>query len=105
ARDGDVGGDEVADRVFLETRRRFAPPRLAETDVAMALELAQVSPGKPVADLGCGYGRHLRALVEQGHAQPIGVDRSPLLLAEARAHAPGARLVKADLRALPFPAG
>ena len=92
----------IADRVFLETTRRFAPPRLAQTDVAEALELAQVEPGKPVADLGCGYGRHLRALVEQGHEHPIGVDRSPLLLAEARAHAPGARLLRADLRQLPL---
>jgi len=105
SRNGDGDSDQVADRVFLETTRRFAPPRLAQTDVALALQLAQVSPGKPVADLGCGYGRHLRALVEQGHPHPIGIDRSPLLLTEARAHAPGARLVKADLRALPFHAG
>ncbi|MCA1828613.1 MAG: class I SAM-dependent methyltransferase [Myxococcales bacterium] len=95
-------GDEVADRVFLETTRRFAPPRLARTDVAMALALAQVSPGKPVADLGCGYGRHLKALVEQGHPHPIGIDRSALLLAEASAQAPAARLVRADLQALPL---
>ena len=62
SRNGDGDSDQVADRVFLETTRRFAPPRLAQTDVALALQLAQVSPGKPVADLGCGYGRHLRAL-------------------------------------------
>src|SRR5439155_425632 len=105
SRNGDGDSDQVADRVFLEATRRLAPPRLAQTDVALALQLAQVSPGKPVADLGCGYGRHLRALVEQGHPHPIGIDRSPLLLTEARAHAPGARLVKADLRALPFHAG
>lgn len=93
---------DVADRVFLETTRRFAPPRLARDDVAQALALAQVEPGKPVADLGCGFGRHLKALVEQGHPQPIGVDRSALLLAEAQKAAPRARLVRADLRALPL---
>jgi SAM-dependent methyltransferase len=92
------------DRVFLETMRRFAPPHLAQEDVRLALGLARVDAGQPIADLGCGYGRHLRALVEQGHARPLGVDRSALLIAEARAHAPSARLVRADLRALPLQA-
>lgn len=92
----------VEDRIFLETTRRFAPPRLAREDVRIALQLAQVEPGKPLADLGCGFGRHLRALQEAGHRQPLGVDRSPLLLQEAIGHAPGAALVRADLRALPL---
>jgi ubiquinone/menaquinone biosynthesis C-methylase UbiE len=94
--------EEVADRLFLETTRRFAPPSLADHDVAQALELAQVEPGKPLADLGCGYGRHLEALTRQGHAGPIGVDRSALLLAEARKQAPSARLLRADLRRVPL---
>jgi SAM-dependent methyltransferase len=92
--------DRVADRIFLETTRRYAPPRLASEDVSLALRLAQVEPGKPIADLGCGYGRHLHALVEQGHPHPIGIDRSSLLLGEARAEAPSARLIRADLRVL-----
>jgi SAM-dependent methyltransferase len=94
--------DEVADRIFLETTRRYAPPRLAREDVQVALRLAQVEPGKPIADLGCGYGRHLAALIEHGHPHPVGVDRSALLLAQARTHAPGARLLRADLRELPL---
>src|SRR6266478_3861634 len=89
--------DAVADRIFLETTRRYAPPRLAREDVAAALLLAQVEPGKPVADLGCGYGRHLEALVEQGHAHPIGIDRSALLLREAAVQVRTALLVRADL--------
>lgn len=95
----------VADRIFLETTRRLAPARLAFDDVRTALSLAQVDAGKPVADLGCGYGRHLRALAEQGYVDAVGIDRSPLLLAEARAQAPAARLVQADLRSLPLAAG
>ncbi len=94
--------DPVADRIFLETTRRFAPPSLARDDVLAALRLAQVEPGKPIADLGCGYGRHLEALIEQGHPHPIGIDRSTLLLEEARRLAPAARLVRADLRRLPL---
>ena len=101
----DRASRHVADRIFLETTRRFAPPRLAREDVRAALELAQVDAGKPLADLGCGYGRHLRALEEAGHPHPIGVDRSDLLLAEARAQAPGARLLRADLRSLPLHGG
>ena len=93
-----------ADRIFLETTRRLAPRRLAQHDVHAALQLAQVEPGKPVADLGCGYGRHLRELLQYGH-RAAGVDRSALLLSEARAEAPGAALVRADLRALPFHQG
>jgi SAM-dependent methyltransferase len=72
--------------------------------VNAALQLAQVEPGKPIADLGCGYGRHLRELVQFGH-RAFGVDRSGLLLDEARAQAPGAVLVRADLRALPLHQG
>ena len=97
--------DPVADRIFLETTRRFARPRLAFEDVETALLLAQVEPGKPVADLGCGYGRHLEALLRCGHPHPLGIDRSALLLAEARTQARGARLIRADLRALPLHAG
>jgi SAM-dependent methyltransferase len=101
----DSRADAVADRIFLATTRRFAPPRLAEADVRLALDLAQVESGKPIADLGCGYGRHLRALVDQGHPHPLGIDRSTLLLAEARAAAPAARLLRADLRTLPLHKG
>ena len=101
----DPGADAVADRIFLATTRRFAAPRLAELDVSAALGLAQVEPGKPIADLGCGYGRHLRAFVDHGHACPIGIDRSALLLAEARAALPAARLLRADLQALPLHRG
>jgi SAM-dependent methyltransferase len=94
----------ATDRVFLETMRRMAPRRFAQEDVHAALQLAQVEPGKPIADLGCGYGRHLRELVQFGH-RATGIDRSPLLLSEARVEAPAARLVRADLRALPLHQG
>src|SRR5437868_15353718 len=96
---------DVADRIFLETTRRFASARLAREDVSTALTLVQIEPGKPIADLGCGYGRHLAAFVEQGHEHPLGVDRSALLLDEARTQASTARLIRADLRALPLHAG
>jgi SAM-dependent methyltransferase len=94
----------VADRVFLETTRRLAPRRFAQQDVHAALQLAQIEPGKPIADLGCGYGRHLRELVLFGH-RATGIDRSALLLAEARVEAPSVPVVEGDLRALPLHQG
>lgn len=93
-----------ADRIFLLTTRAGAPRRFAQDDVHAALQLAQVEPGKPVADLGCGYGRHLRELIQYGH-RAAGVDRSALLLSQAMAEAPGSLLVRADLCALPFHQG
>ena len=85
-----------ADLVFLETTRALAPARLAAEDVRVALRL--LGGAAPVADLGCGYGRHLAALRAQG-VLAVGVDRSPLLLAEARKVAP---VIRADLRGLPL---
>jgi SAM-dependent methyltransferase len=102
--EGHFLSEHDADRVFLETTRRFAPQKLAREDVQAALRLAGVEPGKPVVDLGCGYGRHLRELLQWGH-RAIGVDRSPLLVGEARREAPGATILLGDLRALPFHAG
>ncbi|GAC1535754.1 MAG: hypothetical protein NVS2B9_01170 [Myxococcales bacterium] len=93
------------DRIFLETTRRLAPPQLAVEDARLAWELAGPAPGAPVADLGCGYGRHLAALRARGDRDLIGIDRSPLLLREAHKDVPSARLLRADLRALPLRAG
>ena len=90
------------DQLFLETTRRLAPPRLAALDVRTALRLLEADPREPVADLGCGYGRHLLPLLEQGRVNVLGVDRSELLLAEARKLVPQASLLRGDLRALPL---
>jgi len=51
-----------------------------------------------VLDVGCGAGRHARALSAAG-ASPIGVDLSAALLQRARAA--GVPLVRADMRHLP----
>jgi SAM-dependent methyltransferase len=56
-------------------------------------------PGLRILDVGCGPGRHARAL-ELAGAQCVGVDLSAVLLARAR-QVTGAPLVRADMRALP----
>jgi SAM-dependent methyltransferase len=53
-----------------------------------------------VLDLGCGAGRHLRALSRRG-AVAIGLDLSVALLAEARLFA-FAELLRADMRRIPL---
>ena len=55
-------------------------------------------PGLRVLDVGCGAGRHARALAAAG-AHPIGLDLSAALLRRAREA--GVPLVRADMRALP----
>jgi len=57
--------------------------------------------GLSVLDIGCGHGRHMRVLSEAG-ANAFGIDLSPELLAEARRRGSGGRIVRADMRALPF---
>jgi SAM-dependent methyltransferase len=93
-----------SDLVFLETTRRLAPPALADEDVRVALQLLKPALGADgrLADLGCGYGRHLVSLAAGGAERLVGVDRSALLLAEARKLPTEAQLVRGDLRALPL---
>jgi SAM-dependent methyltransferase len=81
-----------------------------EADQAVALLLRQpgtrLGPGagpgpRRVLDLGCGAGRHLRALAAAG-LRPVGMDLSLPLLREARNTAPGCPRVRGDMRHLPF---
>ncbi len=54
-----------------------------------------------VLDVACGDGRYLRALAAVGVTDVVGVDRSLVLLRKARRADPAARVVRADMRALP----
>jgi SAM-dependent methyltransferase len=56
--------------------------------------------GLPVLDLGCGDGRHLPWLRNQG-LTVVGLDLSRPLLAAAAARVPGTALACADMRRLP----
>ena len=57
-------------------------------------------PGTRVLDLGCGAGRHLVELARVGY-RPTGLDLSMPML-EAATAAGFSRLVRADMRRLPF---
>jgi ubiquinone/menaquinone biosynthesis C-methylase UbiE len=58
-------------------------------------------PSSVTLDAACGIGRYGRYLAERGH-QVIGVDRSPAMLAKARAKLPDAEFREGDLEALPL---
>src|SRR5215211_1891564 len=76
----------------------------AETQALAAAALANCPDGGELLDVPCGFGRHAVPLASAGY-QVTGVDRSELLLAEARRRAAGGpepRLVRADYRTLPF---
>lgn len=60
-------------------------------------------PGWRVLDVGCGPGRHARALDRLG-SSPIGVDLSLTLLRRAQG-VTDAPLIRADMRALPIRSG
>lgn len=74
----------------------------AETGVRLFQEAASPPEGAVVLDLGCGVGRHLVYLQAAGHTA-VGLDLSTRLLHEARQQiGPRARLVRGDMRRLPF---
>lgn len=72
------------------------PGGLVITDEA--LDLCAFPAGSRLIDLGCGPGGTLKYLRERGF-EAIGVDRSPALLAEAKAFGP---VREADFHRLPF---
>jgi SAM-dependent methyltransferase len=58
-----------------------------------------VPPGRPVLDVACGAGRHLRWFAARGH--PVtGVDRDPAALAAAQGVG---QVVQADIESGPWP--
>jgi SAM-dependent methyltransferase len=81
---------------------------MARRDIPFWRRVALASPG-PVLELGCGTGRVTLPLARAGVAM-VGVDLSEPMLRRARGRirrarlGVRARLVRGDIRALPFPA-
>jgi ubiquinone/menaquinone biosynthesis C-methylase UbiE len=68
------------------------------------LHLPENGDGRRLLDVGCGTGHHLAVLQTRGF-DVAGVDGSKAMLTQARAGNPDMALVRADVEALPFPAG
>jgi SAM-dependent methyltransferase len=66
--------------------------------------LPEPATGGPVLDLGCGAGRHSRALARRGH-RVIGLDWSLPLLLKARADGNEVAWVRGDMGRPPFRRG
>ena len=77
----------------------------AESHAGILCDLLGVRPGQRVLDVGCGAGRHARALARRG-LRVTGVDLSQDLLEEARERSPGTpgspTYIHWDARDLPF---
>ncbi|HKA35394.1 MAG TPA: methyltransferase domain-containing protein [Thermoanaerobaculia bacterium] len=78
---------------------------LASARREAAFALARLGPDPmPILDLACGAGRHSLRFAEKGFV-PVGLDYSAPLLELAHARAGALRLVRGDMRALPFDDG
>jgi ubiquinone/menaquinone biosynthesis C-methylase UbiE len=62
--------------------------------------LAALPDARAVLDVGCGTGHFTRWLAQRG-LRPIGLERSPAMLAELRKNVPGCPALLADAHALP----
>jgi ubiquinone/menaquinone biosynthesis C-methylase UbiE len=100
-RDGVLGWDEYAPFYDWENAQT-----VARRDVPFWCRLAAAQPA-PILELGCGTGRIALPIVKSGISL-VGIDRSAPMLARARRRlqraklADRARLVRGDIRALPF---
>jgi ubiquinone/menaquinone biosynthesis C-methylase UbiE len=103
AREGWHGWDEYAPFYDWENAQT-----LGRRDVPFWKRVAGAAKG-PVLELGCGTGRVTRPLARAG-IDVVGIDRSAPMLARAITNSPirqltsSLRLVRGDIRALPFAA-
>jgi len=72
----------------------------AERAVALIARTVGIRPVRKALDLACGSGRHARYLGKEWWTS--GIDLSEVLLGIARRNSTPARLVRGDIRALPY---
>jgi SAM-dependent methyltransferase len=100
--------DELFDEIYLKTYARLDRSGGEQDEEALAAaRLAGCEPGADILDAPCGYGRHSIPLARAGY-RVVGLDRSPVLLDEARRRAGGGewpRWLRADHRNMPFEDG
>lgn len=101
--------DQARDRFFgdlyYETTEGLLTPRMTRHEAALVAERLSLTSDDRFVDLGCGHGRHLKALQVAGIGGGVGLDRTGSYLVQARRDGVIAPLVRGDLRALPFGSG
>jgi len=84
---------------------RFPDAEETQREVAGLIRILKIRGQQRIADVCCGYGRHVVPLAQRGHIV-FGIDIAPLMLAKARRWLEKDRvqafLVRADARQLPF---
>lgn len=84
---------------------RFPSSSETEREVAGLIEMLALTSKQRIADVCCGYGRHLARLARRGFSL-VGVDISPMMLSLARQRLAEiqaeALLIRGDVRALPL---
>ncbi|MER9483435.1 class I SAM-dependent methyltransferase [Mesorhizobium sp. M0494] len=110
-KDGIVKGMTLSDiePYFSEDYVHFGDvvntPETSDRQTGVIWEVLSLSQGRPVLELGCGYGRITNRLAEKG-ARVIGLDISPILLKKAEADAAergvNVEYVLGDMRSLPW---
>jgi SAM-dependent methyltransferase len=88
---------------FMRVAERLGSYDTTREDAAQVVELIGLKPGSQVIDAGCGFGRFAAALREHG-CEAVGVDISPIAIAEAERRCPGPTYLVADLLQ-PLPPG
>jgi SAM-dependent methyltransferase len=98
---GDHWFEELADHLG-EAYLRYSFTMGTQNEVEFLVDVLGLSPGDRVLDVGCGPGRHARALGERG-IRVLGVDISQRFVDLASQGAPdGVEFRRVDARALPF---
>lgn len=96
--------DELFDEMYLLTYAALDRGGPQEEEALAAARLAGCEPRADILDAACGYGRHAVPLAQAGY-RVVGVDRSEVLLEEARRRSGDdewPRWVHGDHRELPL---
>ena len=92
---------------YLDIYADAFPADRTDAEAAGMIARLELAPGARVLDLACGHGRHALALARRG-LDVTGFDLSDVFLARARdaaaAEGLSLRLVRGDMRLLPFDA-
>ena len=89
----DLVADEYVRRIFDELEHKPLDRELLDRFAS------RVQGRRPVCDLGCGPGHVARYLHGRG-VQVVGIDLSPMLVAQARKLNPGIQFQQGNMRAL-----
>ena len=99
---------EYFERGYAQRWGLLAPADGVRLEAAGLWTLLRLSPTCRIIDIGCGHGKHALALAERG-SEVIGLDFAVTLLHRARQLAAErrtrVRLVRGDMRRLPFRSG